>query len=78
MLEYDKIDMSEEIDVNKTIGWRECIIRYDWYIPEINFRIQPKAHNGCHDLMQKAISFNNAATVFFFFDKMIVELISSI
>ena len=29
MIEYDKIDMSEEIDVNKTIGWRECIIRYD-------------------------------------------------
>ena len=67
MLEYDKIDMSEEIDINKTIGWRECIILYDWYIPEINFRIQPKAHNGCHDLMQKAISFNDAATVFFFF-----------
>ena len=41
MLEYDTTDMSEEIDVNKTSGWYECIICHGWYFPETNFRIQP-------------------------------------
>ena len=30
-LEYDRIDVSEGIDVNKTDGSRECIIWHYWY-----------------------------------------------
>ena len=30
MLEYGRIDVSEEIDVNKTTGSRECIICHNF------------------------------------------------
>ena len=29
----------------------------------MNFRFQQKVYNGCHDLLQKAMSFNNFAIV---------------
>ena len=29
----------------------------------VNFRFQAKTCNGCHDLMQKAVSFNGVAIV---------------
>lgn len=34
------------------------------YFLKINFRLQPKAFNGCHALMEKAITFNNVKIVF--------------
>ena len=39
MLEYNRIYGSEGIDVNKTIGSRECIIYHNCYFLEINFMI---------------------------------------
>ena len=56
--------MSERIDVNKTNGLCECIIYYYQYFPEINFRSDRNVYNGCHDLMQKAMSFNDVAIAF--------------
>ena len=31
MLEHNRIDVSEEIDINKTNVLKECKIRHDWY-----------------------------------------------
>ena len=31
MLEYDKIDISEGNDINKTSASKECDIRHYWY-----------------------------------------------
>ena len=64
MLEYDKIDISEGIDVNKTNLSKECDIYHYWYFKKIGFKCKTYLCNGCHDLMQKAISFNNIAIVF--------------
>ena len=55
--------MSEGIDVNKTNGWCEDIICHYWYFLDIYFRLDPKVCNGCHDLMQKAMRFNDVAIV---------------
>ena len=59
MLEYDRIDISEGIDINKTNASKEgdicrywCFFIYELYLC-----------NGCHDLIQKAINFNNVAFV---------------
>ena len=41
MLEYDGIDISEEIDVNKTIESKECDIFHYWYFKNIGFRCEP-------------------------------------
>ena len=63
MLEYDRIDISEEIDVNKTNASKECDICHYWYFKDIGFKYEKYLCNGCHDLMQKAVSFNNVAIV---------------
>ena len=64
MLEYVRIDISEGIDVNKTSASKECDICHYWYFKDIGFRHEPHLCNGCHDVMQKAMSFNNAAIVY--------------
>ena len=64
MLEYERIDISEVIDVSKTNLSKECNICLYWYFKDIGFKYEPYLCNGCHDLMQKAMSFNNIATVY--------------
>ena len=49
MLEYYRIDISEGIGVNK-------------YEPHL-FKYEPYLCNGFHDLMQKAMNFNDVAFV---------------
>ena len=64
MLEYDRTDISEGIDINKSNNKsKECGICHYWYFLDKNFSYQLHLCNGCHDLMQKAISFNNVAIV---------------
>ena len=64
MLEYDRIDISEGIDVNKTHLLKECDICHYWYFKDTGFKFEPHLCNGCHDLMQKAMSFNNIVIVY--------------
>ena len=60
MPEYDRIDISEGIDVNKTNDKsKEYEICHYWYFIDKNFNYQKYLCNRCHDLMQKALSFNN-------------------
>ena len=61
MLEYERIDVSEGIDFNKSNKSKQCDICHYWYILEKNFRYQPYICNGCHDLMEKAMNFNDVA-----------------
>ena len=64
MVEYDRIDIVEGIDVNKTNLSKECDICHYWYFKNIVFKYEPYPCNGCHDLMQQAMSFNNVAIVY--------------
>ena len=64
MLEYDRIDISEEIDVNRTSLSKECDIWHYWYFKDIDLKYEKYLCNGSHDLMQKAMSFNNVAVVY--------------
>ena len=52
MLEYDRIDISEGIDINKTNASKECHICHYWYFKNIGFKYEPYFCNGCHGLMQ--------------------------
>ena len=63
MLEYDRIDISEGIDTNKASASKDCNICHYCYFLDKNFKYEPYLCNGCHDLMQKAISFNDVAIV---------------
>ena len=64
MLEYDKINISETIHVDKTSVSRQCKMCHYWYFKDINFKYEPHLCNGCHGLMQIAVSFNDVAIVY--------------
>ena len=64
MIEYEKTDISEGIDVNKINLSKQCDICHYWYFKDIGFKYEPYHCNGCHNLMEKAMGFNNVATVY--------------
>ena len=51
MLQYERIDISEGIDFNKTNKSVECMIFYYWYFKDAVFKYQPYVCNGCHDFL---------------------------
>ena len=60
MLQYDRIDISEGTDMDKTNKSKECDICHCWYFLDKNFNYEKYLCNGCHNLMQKAMNFNVA------------------
>ena len=64
MLEYDRIDLFEGIDVNKTSNSRECSFCH-YYFLDINFNYQKYLSDGCHDMSMKVNSMQNLAIVYF-------------
>ena len=64
MLKCDKIDISEEIDVNKTNASKQCDICHYWYFKDIGFKYKPYLCNDCHDLIQKTMNFNDVAIIY--------------
>ena len=63
MLQYDRIDISEEIDINNTNTSKECDICHYWYFLDKALKYEPYICTGCHYLIQKAMRFNDMATV---------------
>ena len=63
MLEYDIIDVSEGIYINKTNASKECDIFHYWYFLDKNFSHKPYLCNECHDLMHKDLNINDVAIV---------------
>ena len=54
MLCYDRIDISEGIDVNKAID-----ICHYWYFLNKGFKFQPNISNGCHDLLMMSMNLSD-------------------
>ena len=61
MLYYDRIDVSEGIDVNKTSASKECDICHYWYFLNYSFKFQPNVCNRYHDLLMMSINLSNIA-----------------
>ena len=51
MLQYQKIDVSEGIDVNKTSASEECELCLYWFLKDVGFKFEKHICNGCHDLL---------------------------
>ena len=49
MIQYERIDVSEGIDINK-LNKSKCIIYHYWYFKNSDYKHEPYACNGCHDL----------------------------
>ena len=65
MLYYEKIDVSEGIDVNKTSALKECDVCLYWYFLNYSFKFQPNVCNRCHDLLMMSINLSNIAILNF-------------
>ena len=63
MLEYDRVDILEGIDIDKKNKSKEFNICHYWYFLDKSFKYDPYLCNRCHDLMQKAMSLKNVAIV---------------
>ena len=63
MLEYDKINISEGIDVNKTDKSKKCMLCRYWYFLDKNFCYGPYLYDGCYNIVQKSNNFKNTAVV---------------
>ena len=51
MLYYDRLDVYEGIDINKTTASKECDICHYLYFLHKTFKFQPYKCNRCHDLL---------------------------
>ena len=63
MLYYDRIDVSERIDVVKTGASKECNFCHYWYFLNYILKFQPNVCNRCHDLLMVSISLNDIAVL---------------
>ena len=61
MLKYDRIDISEGIDVHKS---RECKFCHYWYFLNKNFSYGPFTCDGCYNIVQKSIDFKIIAIIY--------------
>ena len=61
MLYFDRIEVSEGIDVNKTNEPKECDICHYWYFLNKGFTFQPNVSNRCHCLLMMSMNLSNAA-----------------
>ena len=61
MLYYNKIDVSEGIDINKSNKSKECTICHYWYFLDLNYTYGSYICNGCHDISMTAYKLENIA-----------------
>ena len=61
MSRYQKIDISEGIDINKTSGSKECDFCHYWIFKDIRFKFEEHVCNKCHDLLTIAYSLKDLA-----------------
>ena len=59
MLQCQKIDVSEGVDVNKTSASEECELCHYWFFKDVGFKFEKHVCNGCHDLLTMAYSLKN-------------------
>ena len=55
MLWYQKIVVSEGIDINKTNASKEYELCHYWFFKDIGFKFEEHVCNKCHDLLTIAI-----------------------
>ena len=59
MLQYQKIDVSDGVDIGKTGASKECELCHYWFFKDIGFKFEEHVCNKCHDLLLMAYSLKN-------------------
>ena len=61
MLRYQKINVSEGIDVNKTRASKEFELCHYWFFKDTGFKFEEHVCNKCHNLLTMAHSLKHTA-----------------
>ena len=61
MLQYQKINVSEGIDVNTKSASEECELCHYWFFKDVGFKFEKDVCNKCHDLLTMAYSLKDTA-----------------
>ena len=64
MLKYDKVDITEGNEFDKTNKSRECMFCRYWYFLNKNFSFGPFTCDGCYNIVQKSTDFKNIAIAY--------------
>ena len=59
MLQYERINISERTDTNKTNASKECMLCHYWYFKDVGFKFEPNVCNKCHDVLVTAYELKN-------------------
>ena len=59
MLQYERIAISEGIDINRSYKSKECMICHYWYFEDIGYKYEPLVCNECHDLSMVVYDLND-------------------
>ena len=60
MLQYERIDVSEEIEINKSNKSKECMVCH-WYFKDIGYKFKPYVCNKCHYISMMAYKLKDIA-----------------
>ena len=63
MLEYERIDISDGIDVDMSDKSKECMLCHYWYFLDKNFSYGPYLCDGCYNIVQKCNKLKNIAII---------------
>ena len=58
-MQYERIDVSEKIDLNKSNKSKECMVCHYWYFKDIGYKYEPHVCNGCHGLSMMVYELNH-------------------
>ena len=61
MLVYERIDISDGVDVNKSDESKECMFRHYRYFLDKSFSYGPCLCDGCYNMTQKCNKLKNIA-----------------
>ena len=61
MLQYDRIDISERIGINKAKKSKQCMLCHYWYFKDWSYKLQPYLCNGCHAVSMMTYEVKNIA-----------------
>ena len=62
MLYYDRMDISEGIDLAKSNNSKECTICHHWFFNH-GFNFQDYVCNGCHDLAMLSVNISDITII---------------
>ena len=59
MLQYERIDISEGINFDKSDKSKECMFCHHWHFKDIGYKYEPHGCNKWHDLLMVVYDLKN-------------------